>query len=143
RKRFIIETNGAGTAFLDYDNDGWIDALVLSGTRLKEGTREQETYGPGQAPTSHLYRNNRDGTFTDVTARAGLNASGWASGVCVADYDNDGWLDLFITFYGRNVLYHNLGNGRFEDATARAGLATAGTRWGSGCTFLDYDRDGR
>ena len=143
RKRFIIETNGAGTAFLDYDNDGWIDALVLSGTRLKEGTREQETYAPGQAPTSHLYRNNRDGTFTDVTARAGLNASGWASGVCVADYDNDGWLDLFITFYGRNVLYHNLGNGRFEDATARAGLATTGTRWGSGCTFLDYDRDGR
>jgi hypothetical protein len=143
RKRFIVETNGAGVAFLDYDNDGWIDALVLNGTRLKEGTREAETYAPGKAPVSRLYRNNHDGTFTDVTSRAGFSTVGWASGVCAGDYDNDGWLDLFITYYGQNVLYRNRGDGRFEDVTARAGLPTDGTRWGSGCTFVDYDRDGR
>jgi hypothetical protein len=143
RKRFIIETNGAGVAFLDYDNDGWLDVLVLNGTRLTEGTRANQSYPPGKAPLSRLYRNNHDGTFTDVTARAGLNAVGWASGVCVGDYDNDGWLDLFVTYYGQNVLYRNRGDGRFEDVTARAGLPTGGTRWGSGCTFVDYDRDGR
>ena len=144
RKRFIIETNGAGVAFLDYDNDGWVDALVLNGTRLKEGTREPETYPPGQAPRPRLYRNNHDGSFADVSARAGLGSGeGWASGVCAGDYDNDGWLDLFITYYGQNVLYRNRGDGRFEDVTARAGLPAGGTRWGSGCSFLDYDRDGR
>jgi hypothetical protein len=143
RKRFIIETNGAGVAFLDYDNDGWTDALVLSGVRLKDGGREVIDYPPGAAPVSHLYRNNRDGTFTDVSARAGLRASGWASSVCVGDYDNDGFLDLFVTYYGRNVLYRNRGDGTFEDVTSRAGLPAGGTRWGSGCTFLDYDRDGR
>jgi hypothetical protein len=143
RKRFIIETNGAGAAFLDYDNDGWVDALVLNGTRLKDNAREAETYPAAQAPTSHLYHNNHDGTFTDVTARAGLDASGWASSVCAGDYDNDGRIDLFITYYGQNVLYRNLGAGRFEDVTARAGLPVGGTRWGSGCAFIDYDRDGR
>ena len=142
RKRFIIETNGAGVALLDYDNDGWIDALVLNGTRLKAGTRAADTYSPGQEPTAHLYRNNHDGTFTDVTVDAGLRASGWASAVCAGDYDNDGWIDLFVTYYGQNVLYHNAG-GRFEDVTRRAGLPTGGTRWGSGCSFVDYDRDGR
>src|SRR5438093_6429727 len=153
RKRFIIETNGAGVAFLDYDNDGWVDALVLNGTRLKPGTREAETYAPGKAPLSRLYRNNHDGTFRDVTSRAGLmnrgesaaggNNVGLASSVCAGDYDNDGWLDIFITYYGQNILYRNRGDGRFEDVTARAGLPTGGTRWGSGCTFVDYDRDGR
>jgi hypothetical protein len=143
RKRFIIETNGAGVALLDYDNDGWIDALVLNGTRLRDATREVETYAPGHAPLSRLYRNNRDGTFDDVTSRAGLTAVGWASSVCAGDYDNDGWLDLFITYYGQNVLYRNRGDGRFEDVTQRAGLPTGGTRWGSGCAFVDYDRDGR
>jgi hypothetical protein len=143
RKRFIIETNGAGAAFLDYDNDGWVDALVLSGTRLQEGARANQTFPPGKTPLSRLYRNNHDGTFSDVTTRAGLNAAGWASGVCAGDYDNDGWLDLFITSYGQNVLYRNLGGGRFEDVTARVGLPTGGTRWGSGCSFVDYDRDGR
>jgi enediyne biosynthesis protein E4 len=143
RKRFIIETNGAGVAFLDYDNDGWVDALVLSGVRLQEGTREIEKYAPGAAPTTHLYRNNRDGTFSDVTARAGVGLVGWASSVCAADYDNDGWIDLAITSYGQNVLYRNRGNGTFEDVTRHAGLPTGGTRWGSGCTFVDYDRDGR
>ncbi|HEX6463760.1 MAG TPA: CRTAC1 family protein [Vicinamibacterales bacterium] len=143
RKRFIIETNGAGVALFDYDNDGSVDALVLNGVRLKEGTREVESYPPGTAPVSHLYHNNHDGTFTDVTARAGLRASGWASSVCVGDYDNDGWLDLFVTYFGQNVLYRNRGDGTFEDVTVRAGLPTGGTRWGSGCTFVDYDRDGR
>jgi hypothetical protein len=142
RKRFIIETNGAGVAFLDYDNDGWTDALVLNGVRLKEGSRDVESYPRGAAPVSHLYRNVR-GVFTDVSARAGLQASGWASSVCAGDYDNDGFLDLFVTYYGQNVLYRNKGDGTFEDATRRAGLPIGGTRWGSGCSFVDYDRDGR
>jgi enediyne biosynthesis protein E4 len=143
RKRFIIETNGAGVAFLDYDNDGWTDALVLNGVRLQDGTRSVESYAPGTAPIAHLYRNLRDGTFADVSARAGLRASGWASSVCAGDYDNDGFLDLFVTYYGQNVLYRNRADGTFEDITARAKLPIGGTRWGSGCTFIDYDRDGR
>jgi hypothetical protein len=142
RKRFIIETNGAGVAWLDYDGDGWLDALVLSGTRLVEGERRDVAWPAGQEPTNRLYRNRRDGTFEDVTDRAGLRRTGWASSVCVGDYDNDGALDLFVTYFGRNVLYRNRADGRFEDATARAGLPTTGTRWGSGCSFLDYDRDG-
>jgi hypothetical protein len=143
RKRFIIETNGAGVALFDADGDGWVDALVLNGTRLKEGSREEEAWTPGQAPVSHLYRNHGDGTFRDVTDAAGLKKTGWASSVCVGDYDNDGGLDLFVTYFGRNVLHRNRGPGRFEDVTARAKLETPGTRWGSGCSFLDYDRDGR
>jgi enediyne biosynthesis protein E4 len=142
RKRFIIETNGAGTALLDYDGDGWLDALVLSGSRLRDGARVDADWPPGQAPSNRLYRNDRDGTFTDVTARAGLTRTGWASSVCAGDYDNDGRLDLYITYYGRNVLYRNAG-GRFEDVTKRAGLDSAAVRWGSGCSFVDYDRDGR
>ena len=143
RKRFIIETNGAGVAFLDYDNDGWTDALVLNGVRLEEGTRHVIAYSPSDAPVAHLYHNERNGRFTDVSSRAGLRASGWSSSVCAGDYDNDGFLDLFITYYGQNVLYRNRGDGTFEDVTTRAGLPTGGTRWGSGCTFVDYDRDGR
>jgi enediyne biosynthesis protein E4 len=143
RKRFIIETNGSGVALVDYDNDGWLDALTLSGTRLQEGTRDEVQYATGMAPTNRLYRNMKNGTFTDVTDAAGLRRTGWASGVCAGDYDNDGWTDLFLTYYGRNVLYRNRGDGRFEDVTARARLATPEVRWGSGCTFVDYDRDGR
>ena len=141
RKRFIIETNGCGTAFVDYDNDGWIDALVLSGTRLAAGTRVDSRDERDRAP-SRLYRNQHDGTFADVTARAGLSKVGWASSVCAGDYDNDGFIDLFVTYYGSNVLYRNLGNGRFADVTMTAGLPASATRWGSGCTFVDYDRDG-
>ncbi|MEN3340549.1 MAG: enediyne biosynthesis protein [Acidobacteriota bacterium] len=141
KKRFIIETNGAGVALVDYDNDGWLDALVLSGTRLEEGTRDTLTYPPGTGPTNRLYRNRHDGTFEDVTDAAGLRRTGWASSVCAGDFDNDGWTDLFVTYYGQNVLYRNRG-GRFTDVTAQAGLAAA-PRWGSGCTFVDYDRDGR
>ena len=133
-KQYIIEVVGAGVAFLDYDNDGWLDIFVLNGTRLE---------GAPDGATNRLYRNNRDGTFTDVTARAGLSRTGWASAVTVGDYDNDGFDDLFVTYYGRNVLYHNNGDGTFTDVTARAGLAQAADRYGAGCTWVDYDRDGR
>ncbi|MGH9844779.1 MAG: FG-GAP repeat domain-containing protein, partial [Blastocatellia bacterium] len=134
-KQFIIETNGCGVAFYDYDQDGWMDLFVMSARRLEEPAR-------GQEPTNRLYRNNRNGTFTDVTKQAGLTRTGWASGLCIGDYDNDGWDDLFLTYWGQNVLYRNNGNGTFADVTARTGLGFAGTRWGSGCSFLDYDRDG-
>jgi enediyne biosynthesis protein E4 len=143
RKRFIVETNGSGVALIDYDNDGWLDAFVLSGTRLKEATREEVTYPPGAAPTNRLYRNRRNGTFEDVTDAAGLRKTGWASAVCAGDYDNDGSIDLFITYFGRNVLYRNRGDGRFEDVTSRAGLAQREARWGSGCSFVDFNRDGK
>ncbi|MGC9994702.1 MAG: CRTAC1 family protein [Terriglobia bacterium] len=134
-KRYIVEANGPGIAFYDYDHDGWLDVLVPSGTRL-------EGFPPGQEPTNRLYHNNRDGTFTDVTEKAGLTRTGWCYGVCVGDYDNDGHDDLFLTYYGRNALYHNNGDGTFTDVTGKAGLRESGTRFGSGCTFVDYDRDG-
>lgn len=143
RKRFIIETNGAGVALVDYDNDGWLDAFILSGTRLQEGSRREVDPSSGSSPTNRLYRNRHDGTFEDVTNAAGLRRTGWASSVCAGDYDNDGWTDLFVTSYGRNALYRNRADGRFEDATSRAGLADRGIRWGSGCSFVDYDRDGK
>jgi enediyne biosynthesis protein E4 len=143
RKRFILETNGSGVALIDYDNDGWLDALVLSGTRLQDGTREEMEHARGSAPTNRLFRNRRDGTFEDVTDTVGLRRTGWASSVCAGDYDNDGWTDMFLTYYGRNVLYRNRDGKRFEDVTARAGLSSRELRWGSGCTFVDYDRDGR
>ena len=135
RKRFIIETKGNGVAFLDYDRDGWPDIYLSNGTRM-------EGFPPGQQPTNHLYHNNRDGTFSDVTVQSGLARTGWQTGVCVGDYDNDGWDDLLLTYWGQNHLYHNNGNGTFTDVTARAGLTQAKVRWGTGCGFLDYDRDG-
>ena len=127
RKRFIIETNGCGVAFVDYDNDDWVDILLLNGTRL-------EGFPKGKEPTNKLYRNNRDGTFQDVTTKAGLNRTGWASGVSIGDYDNDGDSDFFITYWGQNLLYRNNG-GTFTDVTATAGLA-AGHALGSGSTFV-------
>ena len=143
RKRFIIETNGSGVALVDYDNDGWLDALTLSGTRLRKA--RGRTRATPRAPPRPIGCTGTNGTarFEDVTDAAGLRRTGWASGVCAGDYDNDGWTDLFLTYYGRNVLYRNRGDGRFEDATAAAGLSTTAVRWGSGCTFVDYDRDGR
>jgi hypothetical protein len=143
RKRFILETNGCGVAFVDVDGDGWLDALVLSGIRLRPDAREPERLPPGERPTARLYRNRRDGTFVDVTREAGLALSGWASSVCAGDYDNDGWIDLYLTYYGTNVLLRNRGDGTFEDTTAKAGVGGRAGRWASGCTFADYDRDGR
>lgn len=134
RKNYIIETVGCGVAFIDFDNDGWLDIFVLSGTRMDE---------PVADSSNRLYKNNRDGTFRDVTKEAGLIRQGWASGVTVGDYNNDGFEDIFITYYGQNVLYRNNGDGTFTDVTKEAGLNYEGTpRWGSGCTFIDYDRDG-
>ncbi len=134
-KRYIIETNGSGVAFIDYDGDGWMDILTLSGSRL-------EGFSGSSEPVNRLYRNERDGTFSDVTAKSGLGRSGWASGVCAGDFDNDGRDDLYLTYWGRNVLYRNNGDGGFSDVTRRARLDFEETRWGSGCTFIDYDRDG-
>src|SRR5918995_1251995 len=132
-KHYILEVVGCGVAFIDYDNDGWQDLFVLSGTRLD---------GDPAGATNRLYRNNRNGTFTDVTEQAGLRRTGWASAVTVGDYDNDGFDDLFVTYYGRNVLYRNNGNGTFSDVTEKAGLLQEAVRYGSGCTWVDYDRDG-
>lgn len=131
-KQYLLETIGCGVAFIDYDNDGWLDIFVLNGTRL-EGAPEA---------TNHLYKNNRDGTFTDVTEKAGLKRTGWASAVCIGDYNNDGFEDLFVTYWGQNVLYRNNGDGTFTDVTKAAGLVEGKRRWSSGCSFLDYNRDG-
>ena len=132
--KYILETTGCGVAFLDYDNDGWQDIFLVNGKTL------EETESP--APSNRLLRNNRDGTFTDVTEKAGLVRTGWGQGVCIGDYDNDGFDDLFVTYWGHNVLYHNNGDGTFTDVTKEAGLFSERVRWGSGCAFLDYDRDG-
>jgi len=132
---YILESTGTGVAIFDYDNDGWPDIFLVNATTL-EGSSDES------APTNHLYRNNHDGTFSDVTEKAGLLGTGWGQGVCVGDYDNDGWEDLYVTYYGKNRLYHNLG-GRFEEVAEKAGVAGDGTNWGSGCAFVDYDRDGQ
>ncbi len=134
RNDYIVEAIGCGVAFIDYDNDGWLDIFVLSGTRWE---------GAPSGTTNRLYRNNRDGTFTDVTAKAGLTRTGWAYGVTVGDYNNDGFEDIFITYWGHNVLYRNNGNGTFSEVTREAGLWAEEVRWGAGCTFVDYDRDGK
>src|SRR6266436_5257687 len=136
-KRYIIEAKGSGLAFFDYDQDGWLDIYLTNGTRL------DATWPEGKAPTSRLYKNNRDGTFTDVTEKSGLARTGWQTGVCVGDYDNDGWDDLFCCFWGHNILFHNNGDGTFTDVTRKAGVYDDQIRWGAGCTWLDYDRDGR
>ena len=135
-KKYIIETTGSGVAAFDFDNDGWPDIFLANGSRL-------EGFPKGQEPISHLYHNNHDGTFTDVTEKARVGLKGWGQGVCAGDYDNDGWVDLFVTFWGHNVLLHNNGDGTFTDATEKAGLRNEDVRWATGCAFLDYDRDGR
>jgi hypothetical protein len=136
KNKYLLETTGCGVAFYDYDNDGWLDIFLVNGWRL-------EGFPKGQEPSSHLFKNNRDGTFTDVTVKAGLVHSGWGQGVCVGDYDNDGFDDLFVTYFGKNLLYHNNGNGTFTDVSEKSGVAETGKRWNSGCAFVDYDRDGR
>ena len=132
RKDYIHESTGNGVAVIDFDNDGFDDLFFANGTTLKS---------PGGKP-SQLYRNDGKGHFTDVAAQAGLTRVGWAQAACAGDYDNDGHTDLLVTYYGDNRLYRNRGNGTFEDATARARLETGNVRYGSGCTFFDFNRDG-
>jgi hypothetical protein len=132
---YIVGAMGCGAAFVDYDNDGWQDLIVLTGRRLTGPT-------PPEA-IIRLYRNNRDGTFRDVTEQSGLGRSVWAVGIAVADYDNDGFDDIFITCLGQNILFHNDGKGVFSDVTEKAGLLHPGVRYGTGCTWVDYDRDGK
>jgi len=136
--KYLLETTGCGLAWYDYDNDGWLDLFLVNGWRL-------EGFPSGEAPHCHLFKNNRDGTFTDVTAGSGLeHKTGWGQACCVGDYDNDGHDDLFVTYYGQPVLYRNHGDGTFTDVTEQAGLIQPGPkkRWNTGCTFVDYDRDG-
>ena len=126
-KKYIIETTGSGVAILDYDNDGWPDIFLVNGTVLPSEKRAGDP-----APTSHLFHNNHDGTFT-----------GWGQGACVGDYDNDGFPDIYVTGFGKNRLFHNQGNGTFREVAEQAGVAGSGKEWGTGCAFIDYDRDGK
>jgi hypothetical protein len=135
KNRYLLETTGSGAAFIDYDNDGWLDIFLVNGTRL-------DGLSPSLNATNRLYRNNGNGTFTDVTEKAGLVRTGWGQSVCVGDYDNNGYDDLFISSFGKNALYRNNGKGTFTDVAEKAGVANNITRWGSGCAFVDYDRDG-
>ena len=135
-KNYIVETLGSGAAFIDYDNDGNLDLFLVNGSRL-------EGFPKGQEPVNHLYRNQGNGVFKDVTREAGLLRSGWGQGVCAGDFDNDGFTDLFVTYWGHDVLYRNTGKGSFEDVTASAGMSGADVRWGTGCAFVDYNRDGK
>src|SRR5438045_1478871 len=137
RKQYILEETGCGVALFDYDNDGWLDIFMVNGTRF-------EGVSTSHPPTNFLFHNNRDGTFTDVTERAGLTRSGWGQGCCIGDYDNDGFDDLVVTYWGGIVLYHNNGDGTFTDVTQKAGLVqnSPTPRWNTGCSFVDYDRDG-
>jgi enediyne biosynthesis protein E4 len=134
RADYVIEAMSCGVAFLDYDNDGWLDILVLSGSRFGD---------PPPDASQRLYKNNRDGTFRDVTKSAGLFRTGYQYGVTIGDYNNDGFEDLFVTGWGQNALYRNNGDGTFTDVTKESGLLNAQPRFGSGCVFVDYDRDGR
>jgi enediyne biosynthesis protein E4 len=136
RNKYLLETTGCGAAFFDYDQDDWVDIFLVNGWRL-------EGFPKGKEPVCRLFKNNRDGTFTDVTLKAGLARSGWGQACCVGDYNNDGWNDLFVSYYGQNALFRNNGNGTFTEVTKEAGLLQSRLRWNSGCTFLDYDKDGR
>ncbi len=135
-KKYILETTGNGVALFDSDNDGLLDIFLPNGTTL-------DGDGPGATSTGHLYRNLGKMRFEDVTQKTGLAKVGWGQGVCAGDYDNDGFRDLFVTYYGHSVLYRNRRDGTFLDATDAAGLRSEATRWDTGCTFVDYDRDGR
>lgn len=133
-KAYILETTGNGVAIFDYDNDGRNDIFITNGMRL--GSQKQASSPP------QLYHNDGNGHFSEVAAKAGLHETTWGQGVCIGDYDNDGHPDILMTAYGHNTLYRNRGNGTFEDATAKAKLPVTGVRYGSGCSFVDYDRDG-
>ena len=131
-KNLILETTGNGVAIFDYDGDGSNDIFIANGTTLD-----------GKGTPSQLYRNDGHGHFHDVAKEAGLGQIGWAQGACAGDIDNDGHTDLFVTYFGHNTLYRNLGNGHFADITQQSHLPVSGTRWGTGCAFFDYDRDGK
>jgi hypothetical protein len=139
QKRVLVEQMSGGAAFFDYDQDGWLDIYLVNGTTIERYQNTNQPLGP--APTGHLYRNKGDGSFEDVTNKAGVGKPGWGMGVCVGDYNNDGYPDLFVTNYGHNVLYRNNGDGTFTDVTRQAGLEGT-ARWGTGCAFGDYDLDG-
>ena len=134
-KSYIIESNGSGVAFLDFDGDSRLDVFLVNGSRL-------EGFPDGLAPTNRLYRNRGNGVFEDNTQSSGLARSGWGSAVCAGDYDNDGGLDLFVAYWGEDTLYRNDGQGRFLEVARDAGVAGGADQWSSGCTFVDFDRDG-
>ena len=140
KNKYLMETTGCGCAFIDYDNDGWLDIFLVNGTRF------ESHWTPAEAPVSRLYKNNRDGTFTDVTRKAGVARTGWGQGVCAGDYNNDGYEDLFVTYWGDCSLWRNNGDGTFTDDAAKAGVSTntgnGQSRWNTGCAFVDYDKDG-
>jgi hypothetical protein len=134
-KQTIVEVDGSGVALIDYDNDGWLDIYLLNGSTFAA------LKGKEAAPRAALFHNNRDGTFTDVTDRAGVSNGRWGFGVAVGDYDNDGWPDIYVSNYGKNRLYHNNHDGTFSDVAEKAGVAIGG--WSTGPTWGDYDHDGR
>ncbi len=136
-KKYIVEATGSGVAILDYDRDGWQDIFLVNGTELNAGANKTG------APTNHLFHNNHDGTFTDVTVKTNMASTGWGQGACVGDYDNDGYDDIFVTAYGKNRLFHNEAGTRFAEVAEVSGAAGSGKEWGTGCAFVDYDRDGR
>jgi hypothetical protein len=133
-EKYLPETSGAGCAFLDYDNDGWMDIYLVNSGKC-------DFFTPNPPLRNALYRNNRDGTFTDVTLEAGVAGGGFGQGVAVGDYDGDGFPDLYVTQYGRSILFHNNGDGTFSDVTEKAGVAAPG--WASSAVWFDYDNDGR
>ncbi len=143
QKRYILESTGSGVAIVDYDRDGWPDIFLVNGEELGAAQGGATKVQGGGEPTNHLFHNNHDGTFTDVTDKMGLRSEGWGQGVCVGDYDNDGWDDLYVTDYGKNRLFHNEGGKRFVEVAEFAGVAGTGKEWGTGCAFVDYDRDGK
>jgi hypothetical protein len=140
RNRFLLETTGCGAAFVDYDDDGWVDIFLVNGSRF------ETNFARGSEPVSRLYKNNRDGTFTDVTRKSGVARHGWGQGVCAGDFNNDGHVDLFVSYWGDCSLWRNNGDGTFTDVAEKAGVTTRTKtglqRWNTGCAFLDYDRDG-
>ena len=134
-KKFILEADGSGVGLIDYDNDGWLDIYLVNGSTF------DALDGKAAAPHAALFHNNRDGTFTDVAAKAGVTNDRWGFGVAIGDYDNDGWPDIAVTNYGKNRLYHNNHDGTFTDVAEKAGVALG--NWSAGVTWGDYDGDGR